>query len=351
MALILADGFDTYAASADYVGSNRWDSDSGATYFGTGSPFNGKYIQFDDDSDEIVKQFSGGTIGSSTIRIAFWFRGAAGVFDTQIIRLTATSDGTLNWGIGINSNSQLYVTEFDDSSTTALRTAKKEVDDGNWHHVEVRFTSGDSTAGAIEMWIDGKKYISDTAMDTNVATTAADFQNFDTINIRGRNLVTNGCEIDDLIVWDDQGTTFTGQLGQHRIETVYPNGDSAVAFTRSGGTTKYENVDETTSDGDTSYVESSTTTHEDFYDFAAMTTSPTTIEGVIVSALIRNTDVGSKSMRLKSEQSASEGNGTTHAIDHTGYDLYQEFFHQDPNSAVAWTTGGFATAAFGVEVM
>ena len=89
------------------------------------------------------------------------------------------------------------------------------------------------------MWIDGVEATEQTVAggDTSDAV-SGDIDSFDRVVIAGCNSNStagsggNLLWIDDLIIWDDSGTDFTGRLpGEHRLRRVLPTADGvAVAM-------------------------------------------------------------------------------------------------------------------------
>jgi len=354
MALIYADSFDGYAATADLLSTGRWDGDTGVVLETTGGAFGGNCVSFDDDSDTLFKLLPASPSGVE-IRIAFWVKIASGsIFAGDFLQLRSTQGGLLAWNLGF-STTDLWLTlsSFDDSLFPATEvTGSTDIDDDQWHHIEIYFKAGDGTDGAYKAIIDGITEFENTGTDTNNAVTAADFAKLDLLTIPGRNLTADGWLIDDLVIWDDSGSDFTGELGQHRMEALTPTAEGAAdQFTPSAGVDNSAMVDDASPDGDSTYVESSTTGHEDFYEFTDMATAPTGIFGVYVTAVLRVPDFGTQDFRLKSRQSASEGDGATQTLEGMNYQAVHEFFAQDPDSVADWNTAGVGTAQFGIEVM
>lgn len=57
-------------------------------------------------------------------------------------------------------------------------------------------------------------------------------------------------------------------LGPQRIFSIGPSADHAVAWTKDSGSSNFSRVNEAANDGDASYVETTTVTNEDEYDYA-----------------------------------------------------------------------------------
>lgn len=354
MALLFADSFDGYSAAADF--SYRYSVAGSPTLNTTGGVVSGaKWVQF--DNAQALTTNIRLDITTNRIRIAFWLymEPLSASLASNCIELSSSTDSTLHWAFGFTSGSVAYITRFDDALVNSAAAVggfgATVLDTGQWYHIEIEFVSGDSTAGVAKLWIDGVLDINLAAGDTNAAVSPNQFQDLDTLKLLGQSGQNNSFAVDDLVVWDDVGTAFTGQLGRHRMECLRPNaaGDSAD-FTPSSGS-NYAAVDDTGPDGDATYVQSGTSGHKDLYNYGAMATSPLTIKGVVVTAIVKNTDVGSIGMRNLVKSGSTTVNGATKTLDFSSYKPMQEMFAVDPNTSAAWTITGVDAAQFGLEVV
>ena len=101
--------------------------------------------------------------------------------------------------------------------------------------------------------------------------------------------------------------------------------------------------------GDLSCVTSSTVGAEDRYSFGSLSSTPTSIAGVKVSALVRKTDSGARTVSVQLKSGATEVSGTAQApgVSYTYQALYQD---TDPSTSAAWTASGVNSLTAGAKV-
>ena len=101
--------------------------------------------------------------------------------------------------------------------------------------------------------------------------------------------------------------------------------------------------------GDLSCVTSSTVGAEDRYSFGALSSTPTSIAGVKVSALVRKTDSGSRTVSVQLKSGSTEVSGTAQApgVSYTYQALYQD---TDPSTSTAWIASGVNSLTAGAKV-
>lgn len=129
-----------------------------------------------------------------------------------------------------------------------------------------------------------------------------------------------------------------------------PNGDSTpLQWTPlGGGGTHYTEINELPSDGDASYVASSTPGQIDNYDWQDVLSFSGTVKSVQLSYCARTTDEGNRSFR---------GNvGVTEAVTPTfglpgNYQYFHTPFDVDPATGIEWTRVGFNAKQFGIELI
>lgn len=222
--------------------------------------------------------------------------------------------------------------------------------DGNWHHIEAKI-SVHATSGNATIWVDNAKvvdYSGDMVASRDLGATG-----ISSFSVDSPNTASN---MDDVLVWDQEGTDFTvsGQFGAHRIATIIPDGDGAsTQFTPTGaGTTNADRVDEALADDDTTYVESATSGHKDLYTYSSMPTGLDTIHGVAVHTRAKNDDIGLIQASAVARSGTFETNGTTYSVSSGGiYGNNTHFYPLDPDGGGAWTETRINAAQFGIRVV
>ena len=101
--------------------------------------------------------------------------------------------------------------------------------------------------------------------------------------------------------------------------------------------------------GDLSCVSSNTVGAEDLYNFSSLSSTPYNIAGVKVSALLRKTDSGARTVTvpLKSGSVEAAGSSQTPIASYVYYSNYQD---TDPNTSASWTESGVNSLTAGAKI-
>lgn len=225
---------------------------------------------------------------------------------------------------------------------TILETATSTVSVDAWHWVEIHIKI-DNSAGVFNVQVDGSAHINQSSIDTQQQTTneVAEFR-LGSGNANGS--ASDYVYYDDLVIQDSSGSA----LGDSRVETIFPTGDNSVAWSRSAGTTNYENIDEQ-DPSDTDYVYSAAVNDIDWYDFGNLSSTPDTIHAVQVNARCQKSDTGIRSIAVKTKYSANIQTGANYGLPSSGYDVTSDIF-ETYNGSNAWTGTEVDGGQFGVEV-
>lgn len=326
---------------------------------------------------------------------------AAGSYKFTVIQtggyfpfISMMDSGTVQLNFAINSagNVQIY------RGGTLLATSTAVVSLNAWHRFECQGTINSST-GFAECIMDGVSIVSFTG-NTQQTTNAS----------ANQVMVGSPCYVDtwltDILIYNNTGAAPTGYLGDKRLYVQYPSADgSATAWTANwasfanntayvlqqqfldgngnvqrcttvgtsalsgtptwsttlGGTTtsggatftcegaaaNYKAVNETTTDGDNSYLSDSTVGDKEGFLFPALS-GVTNIVGVGAIAYSRKDDAGTRSICLEvlSGSSTSDSASTAQS---TTYQYEQGFFPTDPNTSSGWTQAGVNAAEIRVK--
>jgi hypothetical protein len=91
--------------------------------------------------------------------------------------------------------------------------------------------------------------------------------------------------------------------------------------------------------------------HEDLFATAGLSSTPTTIYGVKVNALMKKSDAGARTVSLRIKSGATDSGGSLTGQNLTASYLYREsYFDVDPNTGVAWISGGVGSALPGYRI-
>ncbi|TCG08386.1 hypothetical protein BZM27_12700 [Paraburkholderia steynii] len=339
MGLQFCDGMDAYGALADMT--KKWGGATvGGAFNATGGKFGGGALSF---SSTVFTCRSAAApvaiVSGAWCYVAGWFKSPAspsmtsngsssGQLFMQFNGLGYIGFSTTTWAIGLYQGGS-FLTQ---GSTPVL--------DGNWHWVEfgIKFNGGSSLSSC---------YVDGIAQWTNYTVNAAAAGAVSNFNVGGPNQNGAGPDLwDDVICWDDQGTTFnTFPLGPQRISTLQPNaaGDS-TQFTPSTGA-NYACVN--AGYGGTNSVSDSSTGNIDLYQMADLVYSPATVKAVVGNYYGGNPGTGTANLIPKVKSGGTVATGTTRALPIGSNAGYQQFWPLDPSSA-AWTVANVNAIQIGM---
>jgi hypothetical protein len=209
-----------------------------------------------------------------------------------------------------------------------------------WRYLELKVKCHDTT-GTYEVRLGENTILSATGVDTKAGSNAY----HDKVHIWGTG---TSPLLDDFYICDSSGSDNNNFLGNVRVDDIYPNGDNSVAWTKSGGSTNYENVDETPlADDDTTYVESSTTNQTDLYDYGSIS-GVGSIKGIQINTDCTETDATSYTLITPVSLSGNQSDDTAQAVA-SSYTTLMRIVERDPDGNL-WTINNVNAAQFGVKV-
>lgn len=343
MGITWIDGFDLYAASGvqpDNAG--RYTSNVTNHPGVTTGRFGGQALDFKANNGLEFYFGAGLTGGKNTVTIGFaikfngsalpadanrrivWFQNGS----TVVATLSVDVDGTVKFYRG-------------DNSTLLINSAAGAITSGNWAYLEVAFTRNAST-GSAEIKVNGTTVAGPTG-SLNTGADAIDRIRLVRVQSLGGSDTIN---IDDLYVKDDVSSF----LGDCRVETIRPSAETADQdWTPSTGTDNSANVDDTTTDGDSTYNSAANAGDKDIYDLANLSTTPATIHAVQPTMVARKDDATTRTVacRVKSDASVD---GATHTMA-SGYQVFADVVELDPDGGIAWTAAAVNAAQLEIEVI
>ena len=205
-----------------------------------------------------------------------------------------------------------------------------------WLYVELKATIH-NTAGSYECRVRGVTQCSATGVDTS-----------NTSNNHTDNVLfgfTTGY-VDDIYILDG-ATGQTDFLGEVKVESGLPTSDSSVQWSRSGGSSNYEAVDENPV-SETDYIYSQTPDDLDLFGMASCG-SPQ-VKGAQLTVDSKLSVPGGKDLILVCDSNGSQqtksfrvGEGDERVVQSLLTDI-------DPDTSAAWTQTGINAAAWGVKV-
>lgn len=269
-----------------------------------------------------------------TIATGFAFKRVATLVDFRIVSLREGDDATegINLRGRTDGKLELYL-----GASLLATTAVAHLAADSWRHIELKVTVAE--AGSYEVRVNGETVLSGSA-DTRAGS--ADYAN--RVRLFGRDeAATAGNQYDDWWV----GTDF---LGDKKVVTTFPvaDGDSSD-FTPSTPGDNFAMVDENPSDGDSTYVESSTPGATDLYTHGSVGAG-VSIAAVQVNVVAKKTDVTNFDMHLAVKSGVTTDDGAAVTVAATDYAGYSRILETDPDTGVAWTPSGLSAAQFGPKI-
>lgn len=378
MALLWSEGFDQKSTWADFNRYPTFYSDGsggGATltinstgsYFGTkcargvGLFQFGIFLYHRYGMIQYAKALDGGTI-----RMAFWYRNNYGKNNNAFYFVTfAGADGSSGGFQLSTTTGAVIASRYGDNSIIA--SGSTNLIDDQWHWVELHYTFKASASGSVAAWVDGVQQFNSTSLTTSSvslsgATLAYVYQyflcggshsnqSFGGSGIYAGSFGNGRTDVDDVIIWDDQGSAFNSfPLGQRRIYSVVPNSDNTVAYTRSAGANSYALVNDTSTKTDTDYVDGSSVGNADLYGLTSISGwTPGTINAIAVKMNSYGPGPGLRTARANIKLSGTTVNGTTFAPSPI-YGFSFDPFYTKPGGG-SWGLSDFASLLIGPEVV
>ena len=206
-----------------------------------------------------------------------------------------------------------------------------------WSHLEINATIDDS-AGAVDVYFDGALVISVSGVDTkNTAVAGAR-----TIRFDGPASSNGYFYTDDVIISDSYS-----QIGPAIIQTLYPTGAGATTqWTPSAGA-NYAAVDETTGDGDTTYVSTSTLNNIDTYGFGDLNANSGAVLAVAVNVVGRADGGGAPEVTPVLRPGSTDRLGTA-VIQTAAYANSQSIWETNPDGG-SWTEAAVNASEAGMK--
>lgn len=347
MAVIFMDGFDAYNGTAT--------GNTGATmYWANNATFNAANVPI--VSGRYGGQAIQGTIYWSdcvfnTFTASSSFNCGHSFYQTTLSLPVATvnpyitfgSDATTQVGLKVNTGGSISACRLTslNAGTVLGTSANNVIKASTWHTIEFACTISD-TVGTIDVNVDGVNVLSLTNQDTRNGTPTT----VNRVTLGGCNgLYNTPNKIDDLYITDS--LSFIGPM---RIETLYPSADtSQKQLSASTGTSNYAMVDETLMN-DTDYVYSNTSGNYDLYDMTNLSSNPSSVAAVSVSALGYKSDVGGRAIAITSKSGSTVTEHANTELKLMTYSLINKIVANDPNTTGPWTGASVNSLQLGAKV-
>jgi hypothetical protein len=278
-----------------------------------------------------------------------WRKNGAYSGNTPILKLLDSSGGTQLSVYHDGTSFHLYR----GAGTTLLATSSPGlVTTSTWYYLEAKAVIANA-GGSFELRLNGvtiATYSGDTQQHASLTTA-------NHIRFGGDRTQTGTTIIDDIYVFDGVDSGISGCpnndfIGDCKVETIRPNGAGASTVLTRGGTdsgANWSQVDETTPNDATDYVESATPGDKDTYAMGALATLTGLVYGVQACPNAGKSDAGARSICSVARLDSTEVDGATHVLGST-YAMYRHVFEPKPGGG-RWTIDDVNAAEFGVKIV
>jgi len=340
MALLFIDGFETYGTSdsAPTVGSIvDWQvipTTATGVYIREGRNATGLSIGLS-YHEYLIKKLN---TTNDTLIVGFaMYTETLGADDWEFCILKSSQTAGINLHTGTDGSIKIKCgSTLLDTSDTGVITAN------TWQYVEIKVKCNDTT-GTYDVWVDDVNVLSGSNVDTKAGTLAY----HDVVWLTRGDLAYEN-RFDDFYVLDGSATTPNTRLTSSNtfITAIYPNGDSVIDWTPTGGGSHYTQVN---TYNESTYIETGTSGDQDIFDYEAFSKVGTTIEAIQINTVAMEKDAKSyplKTVAASSSNTVFSSNKPVCSTDPLGF---THVMVTDPDGD-AWTKTALDSAKFGVEV-
>lgn len=250
--------------------------------------------------------------------------------------------GILQVTIGIVITTGLISAFRGDVSGTLLGTTSAGMSTAVQDHYEFQ-TTIHPTAGTVKIWKNSTLILNLSSQNTRNSTNNS--INALRFGLSGSSAGESPMTLDysDFHIADDQ-------VGDQKITILSPTGPGTTTqFTNTGGSANWDSVDDTTQDGDTTFVSSNTVNQLDTYAMSDLASS-SNILAVGAWICAKKTDAGTRQGQPQYRIGATNYSGASIFPASGNYGFFQDNKLVSPASAIAWTPAEVNAMEFGVKV-
>ena len=214
-----------------------------------------------------------------------------------------------------------------------------------WYYIELKVKCASGTSGTYELRVNGINVASSTGANTKAGANSY----HDGFRFAG----TTGLHdmiVDDFYFLDATGSVNNSFLSLKRVVTIFPDAAGDLdQWTASTGPS-YNMVNENPQDGDTTYVESSTSGQEDLWNYGAVgATGP--VAGIQVSTDCRMTGATGYTLITQEKNGGVDSTGVSQPISSSSYTTKRQVFETNPRTSAPWNVTDLNSTQFGVKIV
>lgn len=201
---------------------------------------------------------------------------------------------------------------------------------GSWMWIEVFATSGAGSTGTVEVRLNGATIINLTGLTLTDPWTSVGM---------GTELIGTGhvgARYDDWIVWDTSGTVNNSFIGDTFVLVAPPTADGTTSqWTPSGGTTRWENVDESIP-SDADFITATNVGNSQEFTHQVLNLPVGAVTAIATQARVFKSGSGSSSIQVGLASGSSTSMGNEVALG-TGSVVSSHISNLNPEGNVIWT--------------
>lgn len=227
---------------------------------------------------------------------------------------------------------------------TTVATTANTFAINQWHYLEVKITIAD--AGSYDIRVNGVSEASGSADTRNVASSAT----IEYIHFAGGATTSHHVWYDDIYILNQGGSApWNNFLGDCTCSIIRPDGaGNSTTWTPSAGS-NFQNVDDTTSDSDTTYNSTGTPSNIDLFTLGAAPATTGTIYGIQEKVVARKTSTGDRIARPIIRTNSTNYEGSDFGLS-PSYVGRNHVWEQNPNTAASWTISDVNGLEAGVKL-
>lgn len=266
------------------------------------------------------------------------------------------NNNLVHCGIAVTSSGQVYAYRQEGlarsaASGTILGTSGVCITARGYQHIEA-FAVVDGAAGSIEVRVNGVTVLNLTGVNT---------QNPDAQAGVIAQVMANGCpggaiiglpsyvEADDLFVWEQTGPYNDDFIGDMKVYTRFPDGDTAIEeWAPAVGTDTFDNLNKVPPQDDVYFITAEAPGVVSIVEIEDVPTAIVRIAGVQSLARAVKTDAGNAKIVLGVHSGSDFDEGAEQALS-MAPSYYSSIFEVDPGTGVPWTPAGFNAATASIE--
>ena len=338
MALLWIEGFEgsgTTDNTMDAYIARKYDDVVGTKFDTATGRYGGKAVEIYANS-----RFYKYIDNTQTIIIGFAFK-CKNYNDNEDL-LLLQDDSTVQIRISTRNSGDLRVER---GTTTLDTTVALGLAVNIWYYIELKIKI-DSTTGSYELRVNDINVLDDVGINTQETANAY----LNRVCFFGDPIIgTLSFFFDDIYILDTTGSRNNDFLGTMKVVMLSPDGATAEAdFTPSAGN-NIDNIDDgVTVDDDTTYNESSTSAHQDIFEYED-TLGFRLIAGLMVCTEVKETDANDFTLKTLVRSNSTIHTDIAQALT-SSYTIITRLLEDDPVTETTWSSAAIDAAEFGYEV-